>query len=344
MRAVAYTKASPTSDENCLIDISLERPQPSGLDLLVEVRAVSVNPVDVKRRGRDDPGGEARVLGYDASGVVVASGERATRFRPGEAVYYAGSIQRPGANSQFHLVDERLVGHKPVRLSFAEAAALPLTGLTAWELMFERIGVRRRPAQDARTLLVVGGAGGVGSIAIQLARRLTDLKVIATASRDETRNWCLEMGAHHVVDHSRPLTPQLQALGLSSVEIVLGLNASASHIPEIAELMAPLGHVGLIDDTKGADFMLFKPRSVSIHWEFMFTRSSFSTPDMARQGEILDDLARAIDQGRLRSTLREIVGPIDAAHLREAHRRVETGHVCGKIALEGFPNSSGHIV
>ena len=188
MRAVAYTKASPASDENCLIDISLERPTPSGFDLLVEVRAVSVNPVDVKRRARDDPGGEARVLGYDAAGIVVAVGDRATRFRVGDAVYYAGSITRPGANCEFHLIDKRIVGHKPARLSFAEAAALPLTALTAWELMFERIGVRRLPEEDARTLLVVGGAGGVGSIAIQLARRLTGLKVIATASREETRN------------------------------------------------------------------------------------------------------------------------------------------------------------
>ena len=342
MRAVAYMKASPISDENCLIDISLERPQPSGSDLLVEVRAVSINPVDVKRRARDDPGGEARVLGYDASGVVVAVGDQATRFRAGDAVYYAGSILRPGANCEFHAVDERIVGHKPTRLSFVEAAAMPLTSLTAWELMFERIGVRRLPAQDARTLLVIGGAGGVGSIAIQLARRLTGLTVIATASREETRAWCFEMGAHHVVDHSRPLTAQVQAFG--AIDIVLGLNANASHLPDIAELIAPLGHVGLIDDAKGADFMAFKSKSVSIHWEFMFTRSRFSTPDMARQGEILDKLARALDEGRLRSTLREIVGPIDAAHLREAHRRVETGRACGKIALDGFPGSCGHIV
>ena len=344
MRAVAYTKASPISDESSLIDVALQRPQPSGFDVLVEVRAVSVNPVDVKRRARDDPAGEARVLGYDASGVVVATGESATRFRAGDAVYYAGSMTRPGANSELHRVDERLVGHKPTTLSFAEAAALPLTALTAWELMFERIGVRRLPAQDERTLLVVGGAGGVGSIAIQLARRLTGLTVIATASREETRNWCLEMGAHHVIDHSRPLTPQVQALGLGPVDIVLGLNASAHHLPDIAGLIAPLGHLGLIDDTKGSDFMALKPKSVSIHWEFMFTRSRFATPDMARQGEILDDLARAVDDGRLRSTLRKIVGPIDAAHLREAHRLVETGRVCGKIVLEGFPDLSGHIV
>jgi zinc-binding alcohol dehydrogenase family protein len=344
MRAVAYTKALPTSDERCLIDITLKRPEPFGLDLLVEVQAVSVNPVDVKRRRCDDPGGVARVLGYDAAGIVADLGERATRFRPGDAIYYAGSLSRPGANSEFHLVDERLVGHKPAALSPAEAAALPLTTLTAYELMFERIGLRRLPETDGRVLLVVGAAGGVGSIAIQLARRLTDLTVIATASREDSRAWCLEMGAHHVIDHLQPLTPQIQALGVRAPEVVLGLNASAHHLPEIAELIAPLGHIGLIDDAKGVDLMLFKSKSVSIHWEFMFTRSAFSTPDMARQGEILDEVSGLIEAGKLRSTLREIVGPIDAAHLREAHRRIECGHVHGKIALEGFPRSSGHIV
>ena len=344
MRAVAYTKELPTSDAGCFVDIEIERQEPSGFDLLVEIRAVSVNPVDVKRRARDDPAGAPRVLGYDGSGMVVATGELAQRFHPGDAVYYAGSLLRPGTNSEFHLVDERLVGRKPATLSFAEAAALPLTSLTAWELMFERIGLRRRPEPDERALLVVGGAGGVGSIAIQLARQLTGLTVIATASRPETRDWCLAMGAHHVIDHSLPMTPQLNNLGLRSVEVILGLNASDRHLPEIAELIAPLRHFGLIDDAKGADFGRFKSKSASIHWEFMFTRSSFSTPDMTRQGEILDELATLVDEGRLKSTLREIVGPIDAAHLREAHRRLESGRAYGKIVLAEPPGSSGHFV
>jgi zinc-binding alcohol dehydrogenase family protein len=344
MRAVAYTKALPTSDERCFVDIELEKPEPAGFDLLVEIQAVSVNPVDVKRRARDDPAGVPRVLGYDASGIVVAMGERATRFRPGDAVYYAGALQRPGSNGQFQLVDERLVGHKPARLSFAEAAALPLTALTAWELMFERIGLGRHPTPDKRVLLLVGGAGGVGSIAIQLARRLTGLTVLATASREETRGWCLDMGAHHVIDHSQLMTAQLHTLGLRSADVILGLNASDRHLSEIADMIAPFGHFGIIDDAKGADFGRFKSKSASIHWEFMFTRSSFSTPDMRRQGEILDEISDLVDAGRLRSTLSEIVGPIDAAHLREAHRRLEGGRAYGKIVLANAAGSSGHFV
>ena len=341
MRAVAYAKALPASDENCLLDVVLDRPEPSGLDLLVEVKAVSVNPVDVKRRARDDPRGELRVLGYDASGVVVATGERASRFRPGDEVYYAGAIGRPGTNAEFHLVDERIVGRKPRTLGFAQAAALPLTALTAYELMFERIGVRR--TDDRRAVLMIGGAGGVGSIAIQMARRLTDLTIIATASREETQAWCRELGAHHVVDHARPLAPQIEALGFRFVDIALGLVASDRHLPEIVELIAPLGHVGLIDDARGFDFAAFKAKSVSIHWEFMFTRAACATPDIGRQGEILNEIAAEVEAGRLRSTLRRVLGPIDARRLIEAHRLVESGAMCGKLALEGFP-VSGHLV
>lgn len=330
MRAVAYTRALPCSDDACLVDIELPDPEPRGFDLCVAVKAVSVNPVDVKRRARDDPGGTPRVLGYDAAGVVVGIGENVTRFQPGDAVYYPGTIGRPGANAERHLVDERIVGHMPANLSFAETAALPLTSLTAYELMFERIRIGR---PDPRSVLMVGAAGGVGSIAIQMARR-AGLTVIATASRAETADWCRPMGAQHVVDHSRPLAPQLQTLGFASVDIALGLNASDRHLPEIARLIAPLGHVGLIDDPKGFDFGAFKAKSASIHWEFMFTRSAHATPDMARQGEILDEVAAEVEAGRLRSTLREIVGPLDARHLREAHRLVESGRVIGKLALE----------
>jgi zinc-binding alcohol dehydrogenase family protein len=343
MRAVAYSKALPISEPDCLIDVTLDRPEPTGFDLLVEVKAVSVNPVDVKRRGRDNPGETLRVLGYDAAGIVVETGSQTSRFRVGDEVFYAGAFGRPGTNCEFHLVDERIVGRKPTTLGWAEAAALPLTALTAYELIFERIGVRRGVGADTRAILMIGGAGGVGSIAIQLARRLAGLKVIATASRQETHDWCLEMGAHHVIDHSLPLTPQIEALNMRYVDIALGLNASSRHLPEIAKLIAPLGHIGLIDDAKNVDFGVLKSKGVSIHWEFMFTRSTFATPDMARQGQILDEVAGWIDEGRLRSTLREIVGPIDAAHLREAHRRLESGHTCGKIGLEGFPVSH-HLV
>lgn len=334
MRAVGYLESLPSEDPNALIDLQLDRPEPTGRDLLVEIRAVSVNPVDVKLRAREKPAGAPRILGFDGAGVVVATGAEARLFRPGDEVFYAGSIRRSGTNAEFHLVDERIVGRKPRNLSFAEAAALPLTTLTAWELLFERIGVAPGPEADRRSLLVIGGAGGVGSIATQIARRLTGLTVIATASRARTRDWCLAMGAHRVIDHSQPMQPQLAAAGFAGVDIVLSLTASDRHLPEIAEIVAPQGRLGLIDDIKGFDLTAFKSKSVSIHWEFMFTRSVFATPDIEEQHRILDRTADLVENGQLRSTLGEIVGPLDAAHLRAAHQRVESGKACGKLVLE----------
>lgn len=334
MRAVAHTKCLPSSDPEALVDIEVARPQAEGFDLLVEVRAVSVNPADVKRRAKADPGGVPRILGFDAAGTVVEAGSKTTRFKPGDEVYYAGSIDRPGTNAQFHLVDERIVGRKPRSLSFAEAAALPLTSLTAWELLFDRIGARR--GEDRRSLLIIGGAGGVGSIAIQIARRLTHMTVIATASRESTREWCLSLGAHHVIDHTRPFGPQLSDIGVAAVEVVLGLTASDRHLPQVVEIIAPQGHVGLIDDSGGFDFSAFKSKSVSIHWEFMFTRPVFATPDIAEQGRILDRVADLVEAGTLRTTLGQVVGPIDAAHLRQAHAIVESGRARGKIVLDRF--------
>jgi zinc-binding alcohol dehydrogenase family protein len=335
MRAVAYTKCLPIADPQSLIDIEVERPVAENSDLLVEIRAVSVNPVDVKRRAKADPGGGPRILGFDGAGIVVAAGPQANLFKPGDAVFYAGSIDRAGTNAQFHLVDERIVGRKPRSLSFAQAAALPLTTLTAWELLFDRIGVAR--GTDRRSLLIIGGAGGVGSIAIQIARQLTGMTVIATASRAATRDWCLALGAHHVIDHSKPFKPQLEALGLAAVDVVLSLTASDSHLPEIVEIIAPQGRLGLIDDSKGFDFAAFKTKSVSIHWEFMFTRPVFATADIAAQHRILEAASELVDAGTLRTTLGTIVGPIDATHLREAHAIVESGRACGKVVLDGFP-------
>jgi NADPH:quinone reductase len=334
MHAVGYRECLPVDDPNSLIDLELDRPTPSGRDLLVEIRAVSVNPVDVKLRARESPAEGPRILGFDGAGIVVATGAEARLFRPGDAVFYAGSVRRSGTNAQFHLVDERIVGRKPGNISFAEAAALPLTTLTASELLFDRIGVATGPEADRRSLLVIGGAGGVGSIAIQIARRLTGLTVIATASRTQTRDWCLAMGAHHVIDHSQPMQPQLAAAGFADVDIVLGLTASDRHLPEIAKIIAPQGRLGVIDDIKGFDITAFKTKSVSIHWEYMFTRAVFGTPDIEEQHRILDRTAALIENGQLRSTLGEIVGPLDAAHLRTAHRLVESGKARGKIVLE----------
>jgi len=336
MRAVAYRQSLPITAADALVDVELERPQATGRDLLVAVKAVSVNPVDYKVRLRADPRGEAKVLGFDAAGVVVETGSDVSLFKPGDEVFYAGTIVRSGTNAEFHLVDERIVGHKPRSLSFAEAAALPLTSITAWELLFDRLGALPGAGHDTRTALIVGGAGGVGSIAIQLARRLTGLTVIATASRPETVSWCRELGAHHVIDHRQPFAPQLAAAGVPAVDLILGLTATDQHLAQIAEIIAPQGRFGLIDDPKALDITLFKRKSASVHWESMFTRSIFQTPDMIEQHNLLDDVARLVDEGVLRTTLGENLGRITAANLKRAHAMVESGRSRGKLVLEGF--------
>ncbi|MCR6633218.1 MAG: zinc-binding alcohol dehydrogenase family protein [Magnetospirillum sp.] len=336
MRAVAYRHSLPITDPKALEDVELDRPAPTGRDLLVEVKAVSVNPVDTKVRHRTDPQGAPKVLGYDAAGVVVATGPDATLFKPGDEVFYAGSIARSGTNAEFHLVDERIVGAKPKSLDFAAAAALPLTSITAWELLFDRLEIKRGPGADTRTLLIVGGAGGVGSIAIQLARRLTGLTVIATASRPDTKQWCKDLGAHHVIDHSQPLKPQIEALGLKAPELVVSLTATDQHQADIADLIAPQGRFGLIDDPAKFELGLFKRKCVSVHWEFMFTRSLFDTPDIAEQHKLLGEVAKLVDQGVLRTTLAETMGAINAANLIKAHALIESGKAKGKVVLAGF--------
>jgi len=340
MRAVAFRKSLPIADPEALVDVEIDKPEPAGHDLLVKVEAVSVNPVDTKQRRAGDPPGGLRVLGFDAAGTVAAVGPAVSLFRPGDAVYYAGTRTRPGANAEFHLVDERIVGRKPKSLGFAQAAALPLTAITAWELLFDRIGVRRGEGADRRSLLVIGGAGGVGSIAIQLARRLTSLAVIATASRPETQAWVRSLGAHHVVDHSRPLGPQLGAAGFPAPDIVLTLTGTAQHAKEIGEIIAPQGRLGLIEGAGALpafDAATLFAKSVSIHLELMFTRPAFATLDMIEQHRLLCEVADLVDRGVIRTTLGQIVGPIDAAHLRKAHALIESGKAMGKLVLEGWP-------
>ncbi|MGE7413751.1 zinc-binding alcohol dehydrogenase family protein [Methylobacterium tarhaniae] len=337
MRAVGYQTSLPITDEAALQDIALPRPEPAGRDLLVEVRAVSVNPVDTKVRRRAAPeAGGWKVLGWDAAGIVVATGPEATRFRPGDAVFYAGALERPGTNAEFHLVDERIVGHKPASLSFAEAAAMPLTAITAWETLFDRLDVRKPVPGASKAVLIVGGAGGVGSIATQLARQLTDLTVITTASRPETQEWSRELGAHHVVDHGASLAAQVAALGLGAPGLVFSTTHTDTHLAAIAELMAPQGRLALIDDPATLDVSLLKRKSLSLHWEFMFTRPMFGTVDIAAQGDLLDEVARLVEAGRLRTTLADHFGPINAANLRRAHALLESGRAKGKIVLEGF--------
>lgn len=337
MKAVGYRAAGPIDREDALEDIELEVPSAAGRDLLVKVHAVSVNPVDTKlRRAVNPEGTEWKVLGYDAAGVVEAVGPEVANFKVGDAVFYAGAIDRPGTNSEYHLVDERIVGRKPANLSDAEAAALPLTAITAWEMLFDRLEVQRPTAEGGGLILVIGGAGGVGSITIQLLRALTDLTVIATASRPETREWVLECGAHHVIDHREPLAPQVEALGLGEPGHVFSTTQTHRHMADIVALIAPQGRFGLIDDPEELDVMPLKRKAVSLHWEFMFARPLFATADIEEQSKLLNELAVLLEEGRVRSTATEVAGKIDAATLLKAHALIESGTSKGKIVLEGF--------
>lgn len=337
MKAVGYRHPLPIHDPAALIDLDLPLPSLRPRDLLVKVQAVSVNPVDIKLRGRvAPPEGTARVLGFDAVGIVEAVGSDAQLFKPGDAVFYAGSIDRPGTNAEFHAVDERIVGRKPTSLSPAEAAALPLTAITAWELLFDRLRVPYGQKRGGDALLIVGGAGGVGSILTQLARRLTGLTIIATASRPDSIAWCYAQGAHHVIDHRLPLTEELARIGLPAVEYAASLTATDQHLPQVIEALAPQGALALIDDPKTLDVLPMKRKSLSLHWELMFTRPLYETKDLIRQHDLLNEVADLLDAGLLRTTLRQDLGPITAESLRQAHTIVESGRSIGKIVLTGF--------
>lgn len=340
MRAIGYAQPGSLDRPDALTDIDLPQPVVQGRDILVRVQAVSVNPVDTKvRRGAAPFDGAAwRVLGWDAAGVVEAVGPLATRFNIGDEVYYAGSIARDGSNAQYQLVDERIVGRKPASLGWAPAAALPLTAITAWEALFDRLRVRDAVPGAAPAVLIIGGAGGVGSIAIQLLRALTDLTVIATASRAETQDWVKELGAHHVLDHTKPLAAQVAALGLGAPGLVFSTTHTDQHLAEVVELIAPQGRFALIDDPASLDISPFKRKAVSVHWEFMFTRPVFETADMGEQGKLLDAVADLIEAGKIRSTLTDVLRPITAANLKQAHALLESNRMRGKLALEGWPD------
>jgi NADPH2:quinone reductase len=339
MKAVALTRYLPIDDPQSLLDVELPMPPaPTGHDLRVRVEAVSVNPVDTKLRApKPQVEAQPKVLGYDAAGVVEAVGDAVTGFQPGDRVYYAGDVTRPGSNAQFQLVDARLVGHAPQSLDAAQAAALPLTAITAWELLFQRMPFDSEHGGRGKSLLVIGGAGGVGSIAIQLARR-AGFTVIATASREATTAWCRAMGAQHVIDHRQPLAPQLAALGFEQLDAVINLADTDRYWDALGELLAPQGHLGLIVEPRGALKIgdPYKAKCIGIHWEMMFARPRFRTADMTEQGRILERVAGLIDRGELRGTHSETLGPIDAANLREAHRRLESGTTIGKLALAGW--------
>ncbi|SHI29283.1 zinc-binding alcohol dehydrogenase family protein [Pollutimonas bauzanensis] len=335
MKAVGYTTYLPVEDERSLIDLELPIPAPGARDLLVRVQAVSVNPRDIKsRKTLPAAPGAPMVIGYDASGIVEKTGPGATLFQPGDEVFYAGVLNRPGSNAEFQLVDERIVGRKPATLDHATAASLPLTALTAYEMLFDRLAVERHAAAP-RSLLILGGAGGVPSMAIQLARH-AGLTVVATAARAESEKWVRELGAQHVVDHSRPLAEQIRRLGIGDIDYVFSTHTNAAVWSEIAKIIAPQGRFGLIDDPEPLDLRVFKAKSVSIHWEAMFTRPMLQTRDMIRQHEILTEIAGLVDTGVIRATATQNLGAINAANLRKAHALIESGKTIGKIVLAGF--------
>jgi len=337
MRAVVYEIPQPISAETSLIDVDLPKPVPSGHDILVEVKAISVNPVDTKvRASRKPEPGQYVQLGYDAAGIVREVGSDVSLFKPGDEVYYAGVINRPGTNAEFHLVDERIVGHKPKSLGFPEAAALPLTAITAYEALFDRLGITDPVPGAANAVVIIGGAGGVGSIAVQLVHHLTGLTVIATASRPETVDWVKSLGADHVVDHSKSLPEQVAALGFGAPGFVFSTTHSSEYLQAISDLIAPQGRFGLIDDPKVLDANIFKRKAVSVHWELMFTRPLYGTPDMIEQHKLLNVVADLVDAGKVKTTLGENFGTINAANLKRAHAQVETNKTKGKVVLEGF--------
>jgi NADPH2:quinone reductase len=337
MKVVSYHRSFPISDPESFLDLEAAAPIPGPRDLLVEVRAIGINPVDAKIRAGGGPGsphGDLKILGWDAAGIVRAGGSNVTLFAPGDDVFYAGAVDRPGCYAEFQCVDERLVGRKPKTLGFAEAAAMPLTTMTAWEMLFDRMKIER--GQEGG-LLILGGAGGVGSIGTQLARQLTKLKVMATASRPDTRAWCLKMGANHVVDHGQALATQVKTLVPNGVNFVLALTKVEDHFEEIIEAMAPQSALTLIENpARPLEITKLKPKSIALHWEFMFTRSRFQTADMGEQGRLLTEVGELMDVGRIQTTLQANLGPITAENMKRAHSRIESGRTIGKIVLEGF--------
>ncbi|WP_077285091.1 zinc-binding alcohol dehydrogenase family protein [Cognaticolwellia aestuarii] len=335
MKAIAYQQNLPIEDENSLQNIEINQPTASGHDILVEVKAISVNPVDYKIRASSPaPEGEWKVIGWDATGVVKAVGDNVTLFQPGDNVWYAGDLTRSGSNAEMQLVDERIVGNMPKSLSFSDAAALPLTSLTAWEMLFDRLDVSK--SDSKKSILVIGAAGGVGSIMVQLLKQLTDLTIVASASRAETVSWLEGLGADYIINHSNKLSDEFEKKNLAQVDYVVSLNNTDSHLVEIEKVIKPQGKFGLIDDPEVLDIMPFKVKAISVHWELMFTRSLFKTEDMQMQHDILNEMAKLIDDGLLKTTVGENFGEINAKNLRKAHQFLETGKTKGKIVLAGF--------
>ena len=333
MKAISYIDGMDHGFQNPLVDIEKAMPSLKDRDLLVRIKAISVNPVDTKVRRNSVVAGNMRILGWDAVGEVIEVGSGVQHFKVGDQVWYAGDLTRDGSNAEYQAVDERIVSLKPQSLSDAEAAALPLTAITAWEMLFDRFNV---DLDQSDNILVIGGAGGVGSIAIQLLKAKTNLKVIATASREETKAWVKSLGADYVIDHTEDLNTQIKALGLDAPRYIFSTNQTETYLPQISKLIAPQGKFGLIDDPKSLDIVEFKSKSVSVHWEFMFTRSMFNTTDIEQQSQLLHQVAELVDNHRIKTTLNQTLGKINAKNLKLAHELIETGRAKGKIVLEGF--------
>ena len=343
MKAIGFYQFLPVENPESLVEVEIPDPEPGARDLLVRVRAVSVNPVDVKVRSRQNAvEKEPKIIGWDAAGVVESIGSEVSLFKVGDEVYYAGDITRPGCNSQYHLVDERIVGRKPASLSFEQAAAMPLTTITAWEALFDRMGVEKgAPAEQGRkSVLVIGGAGGVGSIAIQLVKKVAGCKVIATASRDDSAEWCRKFGADEIINHHKPFAEEFKRIGANEVDYILCFNSTEKHIQNMADVIKPQGKICTIVETKDSqpvNISLFQAKSVGFMWELMFTRSMFKTPDMQAQHELLNEAGQLFDEGVLKTTMTENYGPLTAENLRKAHGKIESGSMIGKLVLTEIP-------
>lgn len=336
MKAIAIDHSKSATESDCFTEITLDLPPVSPRDLLVKVKAVSVNPVDYKVRRSVQPGSAPKVLGWDAAGIVEQVGSEVTLFKPGDEVYYAGSIIRAGSNSEYQVVDERIVGKKPASLSFEEAAALPLTTITAWEALFERLGIepQKTPANEASKLLIIGGAGGVGSIAIQLAKQVAGLTIIATASRPETVDWCVRMGADYTINHREKLISELEKLGIPQVDYILCLNDTDGHWQNMADVIKPQGKIcSIVETAQPLDLNLLKNKSVTFAWELMFTKPMYGTPDMQSQHDLLNQVATLVDQQVIKTTLTENFGPLNPTNLAKAHALLESGKAIGKVVL-----------
>lgn len=335
MKAIGFKTSLPIEDKESFIEFEAVKPIPGAHDLLVKIDAISVNPVDFKIRqnsAKDTVLETPKIIGWDAAGIVQAVGEKVTLFEVGDPVYYAGDITKQGSNAEYQIIDERIVGRKPTLLSIEEAAVIPLTVLTAWEILFDRIRINEK--DKGKSILIIGGAGGVGSIAIQLAKKIAGLTVIATALRPETIDWCKKQGADFVVDHKN-LIASVKEAGFETVDFILDFVDTNAYWDIMTELIKPQGHIASITGSSNPVALnTLKSKSVSFSWELMYTRSMFQADDMIEQHHILNKVADLLDEGVLKNTLNQTLNGLTAENLKKAHQLLESGKTIGKIAIK----------